>query len=326
MRLPGLIPILITVLLFSCTIIEDSDIISMDQYGDLQLQSIEILQQKGGNISGPGSAYNSESKSVTATLSKVDDINITSPFGNITRFVKIDLPTVSDLVFEFRSKPNSAVTLEQYFLSDGRPYSFEVLKGSVSLELYEFGYDNSKRINKLVFYLGENLISDDTLIYDNTGTITNIVRRSPDPSKAGTITIQYREGGSTKTISNVKPGFQIYSYSNNSDAPEGGCPADSNNSLSTCAQFTRNDGTQTGNYPMKIFESFGIIGTNKKLSEITYEGFSLTRYYFHPLMILTNDFPLSMELMTIYMVDWWNPEAGDPGGMSQLKYNFIYGL
>lgn len=322
MRIPGLISILIILLLFSCTIIEDGDILTMDQYDNLQLRSIDILQQKGGNISGPGSAYNSESKSVTATLSKVDDINITSPFGNITRVVKIDLPSVSDLVFEFRSKPNAAVTLEQYFLSDGRPYSFEVLKGSASLELYEFGYDNTKRLNKIVFYLGENLISDDSLIYDNTGRIASIVRRSPDSSMAGKINIDYVGSETNPIISGLTPSFQIYSYSK-SDAPSGGgCPSNSNNSLSPCAEFGRSD----GNSPMKIVESFGITGKTKKISELTFEGFSGTRYYFHPLMILTNDFSLGKELMTIYMVDWWNPEAGVVGGMSQLKYKFSYGL
>lgn len=322
MRIPGLISILIILLLFSCTIIKDGDILTMDQFDNLHLQSIDIIQQKGGN-SGPG--IPSDSKSVTATISKVDQINITSPFGNITRFVKIDFPTVSDLVFEFRSKPNSAATLEQYFLSDGRPYSFEVLKSSASLELYKFGYDNTKRLNKLVFYLGKTLISDDTLIYDNTGkNITRIVRRSPDPLKAGTITIQYVEGGSTNSIREFKPGFQIYSYSN--AGTTGGCPSNSNSSLSPCAEFRRSDGTQTGNWPMKIVESLGITGNTKKLREITFDGFSGTRYYFHPLMILTNDFPLGKELMTIYMMDWWNPQAGDPGGMSQLKYKFSYGL
>lgn len=171
---------------FSCTIIEDSDITSQEEYDKLVLKSIEIKQETIGGT-------NTSTAEVTTTETANIPVSVPPFNGTVTRRVWMDWPSLSD---KLKLKSGVTTSFQSYtsYLSTGEPWTFYLfqMNGSdtIIFELYRFRYDANGRLSTIITdapYI-ENTppTSKDTLIYGNTNNtkeLTSIIR-NPNGSPA----------------------------------------------------------------------------------------------------------------------------------------------
>jgi hypothetical protein len=324
--------LLLCSIILSCSIIEDSDITSKEEFDNLRFKSVSIKQEtsQGNN-------------SMIANVTSRSEVSIPTPNGLITETFYMDWPALTG---KLKLKGGYTASFKTYtsFLGTGKPYTFSIFDSdSVLLELYRFRYDASGRLVQIItnvpFVEGGPPTSNDTLYYGNANNmmeLTSIVRRSSDPSKAGTFTLASTGGSIFST------GWSFdFKGTRYSKACQG----------NGCGEY------YGGNYhirPSNGGQPFGLLNVtdsqrafvniednNKPLDN--YGCSNCIRYsdtfYFHPLMILKDQLVFTSDnlqggnarigdvLFFIYMVDWWNPiSAQETSNNEKIVFEFKYDL
>lgn len=312
------IKVVVTGLIFSCSIIDDSDITSEEEFKKLKVKSIDIVQQ---------TATKSSTSTIQVTLDTT--VNISSVNGTLTRYVEMSLNNFSSSKLKFASGTTSSkLTMFEYFLSDGRPHSFGIMKDTV-LELYRFRYNDQKKLMRINFFLGEGrLVNSDSIVYNNSGRIGSIVRKAyEDASKNGTLTVSYG-GGFTVSISQFALGSYQYQQTGGS-CPNGGVSG-------ACSGYMRTNTGGGGNAPQVTLKKVGVQLTEEvSLEDIRNNGNGGGRepdsYYFHPLLLLQESFTNGNDLAVIYLIDWWSigAQTGSSTSSTQderVTFKFNYAL
>ncbi len=309
----------VTVFLCSCSIIDDSDITTLEQFNKLSVSSIDIIQVTA-------------TKTLTSTIEITLDTSVTiaTPNGTVTRYVEMALNNFISTKLKFASGTTSnKLVFTENFLSDGRPFTFSIRKDTTVLELYRFRYNDQKKINRINFFLGpERLVYSDSIIYNGSGKISSIVRKAyEDGSKNGTMTIEYGPG-SPATITRTALGNYQFQQITGS-CPDGGANYN-------CNGYMRSNTGGGGSSPQITLKSTGV----RQLEEISIEdirnngnggGREPDVYYFHPLVLLKNNFSLGDDLAVIYLIDWWSVGAqssstNQPNKDERVTFKFNYEL
>jgi len=321
------------VLMFSCTIIDDSDITSQEELDNLRLKSIEIKQET-----------NSGSSTIVAKVTTDSVINVSTPNGILKRTVWMDWPALGNHKLKLKSGITTAFKTYTSYLESGKPYTFYIFNSdSVLLELYRFRYDANGRLNKIItivpFVDGGPATSNDTLIYETTsGILSSVIRRSADPSKEGTFTnITYQNGNMNPSSDKLdRFTFQGTRYGN---PCQSGCGN----------YYYAAEGAAPPNGGRQLFGEMAVTNSQREYlsmkdrnSNISLSGCSgypcgiwIDTFYFHPLMLLTNQIFKSGsfeelsgdELLFIYMVDWWQPvSTQESPNDEKVTFSFKYDL
>ncbi len=308
------------VLNFSCTIIQDSDIITEAQLSKLKIKGIEILQQ-----TSKGSA------STVATLLYDSTVNITDATtgAKLTRKIRFSLPPLGTLKMKLKSGVNGKTELQVYYMDDGQPYTVRIFQGDSTVEQYRFRYDaytGTRKVNKFTTILDpvDNLpatyTSVDNLTY--TGSTISSILRNPNSTTPTTIPITYTSGPG--------PGFTYKNITYQSG--QANCPNMS--SFDSCTGYsTINTGSGSSSYTISVVQ------TSNSLNQILLEDNKINgggssrdydTYYFHPLMFLRNQVGQGNYMLVIYMMDWWQLGASvnNPNFSSNetVSINFNYGI
>jgi hypothetical protein len=317
-------------LCFSCNIIADSDIETQAELQNLKLSSIDIVQSSSPN-----------SKSILSLTydSTVNRIVDSARNLRITRKVGFSAAMSEQVLFKFHSGVKNNVRIVATYLSVEKPYNFFVISGDSLTEVYRFRYDDSGRLNKIVTILdpidGAPALAatNDTLIYDDSGSISNIERRSSDPEKELSMQqfLYGVWGNNTQTLS----GFQVYQNSNqigSASQYQGNCPDNSDQRTCTSFGFNYFNGQNNNSNPSVTINSQEVFNKVNQLKFISQCCRDEDTFYFHPLMLLKNEIKKGDILFYVYMMDWWAPGSnnstggGENKGNRSLSLNFNYGL
>lgn len=309
---------------FSCTIIEEGDITSLDQLSALKWKAIEIVQNT-----------NSGNSSTVAQLVYDSAKNVVDPVtgATITRKVKFSLPSLAGKKLKLRSKSSLSTNFYIAYKATNQPVKFWIQEGDSVIESYNFKYNATNYLYKVITRINpvdglkETVNTSDSLIYDNSNSVASIIRKSADATKAGTIGISYQNG----LISNI--GFK-YTY----QIQSGNCPNGSLNNL--CGGYQILQQFQNSN-PMinYLFENINAVESKIELTDRRFDfgntncqgcGRELDTFYLHPLMLTKNQIVLGDQLLMIYMVDWWVPGTAAVSNAQLSKndvvtLNFQYG-
>lgn len=292
---------------FSCTIIEDGDITSQEELDNLKLLSIEINQETV-----------SSNTTSTATVTSTASVNIpvsAPPFsGTVTKLIRMDWPAFS-ATSKLKLRSGDVTPFKSYtsYLSSGQPYTFYLfhLSGSdtIIFEMYRFRYDANGRLSTIItnapYIDGGPPTSKDTLIYGNSNNaseLTNIIR-NPSPSPFALFST-----GDSIFQTSWTFDFQGKRYTQNCQKQDCG-------------------GSWGGNYNVLGTNGFpsGVMNlTSTQRAYLSIEDFNnidqskcnsnpcpgwIDTFYFHPLMMLKDNFEIGDDLLFIYMVDWWQTPA-----------------
>lgn len=306
-------------ILCGCTIIEDSDIVSDVQLDELELISFTIKE------------VTSDNRSVQATLLADSAVNISVGDGSfITRIAWYSLPKWNSVAMKFRSGAQSALSIYNSFLSDGKPFTFVLYDGDSAVEIYQFRYLNGK-LNKIITTINpvDNLPftvrTNDSIVY-NGSDISSIIRRSPDLAMRGTFSdISYMTFGGTsdKMISSAKfGGWEFHLGQDN-------CPGNAGISCATVnSTYYNNTGNLNASYTIR---SVSIVNSDVELT-IEKSNFNnccrgLDTIYFHPLMFWRSRVQLGASLLPLYIIDWLvlgAPDNNEPFQPTSIDFQFSY--
>ncbi len=303
--------------IFSCTIIEDSDITSQEELDNLRFVSIEIKQDTN---TGSSTAV------AKVTTDSVVDILLTTPSftGTLTRTLWMDWPALGSSS-KLKLKSGVTTTFKSYasFLESGKPWTFYLFDNDSTVsDQVRFRYDVNERLNRIISipYLDYLDTLRDELIYDASGNLTSIERKcNSNPSKAGTFTF----GGQNN---NVGFTFQGMRYEN---ACQGdGCGSNWGGNYHVLGA----DNFPTGVMNLTTFQreylsmqDFNSI--NQSNCGSTGCDAWIDTFYFHPLMLLKDQLEIGDDLLFIYMVDWWQPvSAQESTNNEKVTFSFDYDL
>lgn len=280
-----------TFCLLGCTIVKDTDITSQAQLANLKPASFQFVQ-----------STNNGGESIVAPIT----------LDNQGRITSIDVPALGNYKLKYKSGLKGPVTIEVGYDSiTGKITGVGVRLTSSSnyTERYRFRYDQNARLSKIVtnIYFGlDTLHRGDTLIYSPDGSLASMYRNVPDSaSLSGPIGLTYS--------SNELHDITYLSKALNSAL--GNCPTGV--SHNECGGFTQPTGSG-GNAPGMNYH-FTDVPSLHQVSLIDLRnpnnggggcngcGRDLDTYYFHPLMIFTEQFVLGHDLLMIYAIDWWIP-------------------
>jgi hypothetical protein len=158
--------------------------------------------------------------------------------------------------------------------------------------------------------VGDTLQTIDSLIYDGSGNLSSIFRKSSDISKNGTVAISTNSDGSVGAMSYL--GIQYSPNGYNCHSPT---------FCGSYSTFGRSD------FAYSYF--FGVTSDNRTSQlDIQDIGDQQSLYSFHPFMVLGDQFALGRNLLLIYMIDWWaNGGVPAPNNAKNgvVSFNFNYG-
>jgi len=313
-------------IVFSCTIIQDGDITSASELNTLKWKGFEINQEtnSGTSLQLVSLVFDSAKN----TIDKLTGVKI-------VRKIKFNLPSLANRKMKLRSGTTANTSLYISYKDGNQPFNYWIQQGDSIVELYRFRYNASNVLNKVlttinpVDGLKPTVTTNDTIYYDNPlRTITQIIRRSTNAAKAGTIVPEY----ASATISKITFKSTVYQ----------GLSGNCNNSAasSDCGSYT-NTGTSGNDSPQMDFRfaSLGVQLNQVIVVDHRFDnnnstcrrcGTELDTYYLHPTMILKNSFALGSNLMLIYMNDWWVPGTAVVSNSNlnkndQVTLNFLYG-
>jgi hypothetical protein len=271
--------------IFSCSILDDMDILSEKDFESFIFKSFEISQEtNNGDLT---------TKAKLLYDSATDFLD-PSTGTRLTRNVGFAMGALGDLKMKWRSGMIGPSEFLIRYTEDGQPYNFMVFDGTITSgivrELYQFRYNSINRLTKIVVYTtpvsGTLPVINDTLIYEQSGQIASITRRRGDGVIVGTFGVGdflLSESAACK-FSFTYPSNKEYSY----------CGPTS---------FYIYPGGEDCN-----FELLGVpaqtlvrIGDVRKSSS----GCCGDTYYFHPLLLLSGKIKGGEWLPMIYAVDWW---------------------
>ena len=300
------------ILIFSCSIIEDSDITSKGELDNLKLKSIEIKQSLGSGTT--------TSLAIVTSIVAVDN-PVTN--GRVTKQVWMSWPVLGSNKLRFRSGFNEPSILLTSFLETGDVYNVVLYdEDTVVQELYRFRYDEDGRLSKIITFIPELYAdlpaSNDTLIYDTGGRLVTVERRSDYSANAGNFT--WTNDGmidqfTFKSTNYYKAcqgsGCGPWFGGNYHAIPvSGGQPLGILNLTDSERQYFRIDDKND-------------VDTNQCGNCATWAD----TIYFHPLFLFQDDVQLGSTLLFLYLVDWWKPSTGQPSGNNEkVTFSFRYDL
>ncbi len=315
---------LLFLIVFACTIIEDSDITSISELNSLKWNGVQFVQET-----------NSGNSSAMMQLVYDSVKNVVDPVTGvlIVKKMKFSLPSLANRKMRLRSGTDANTNLYISYKSGNQPFNVWITKGDSIVELYRFRYNTSNVLSKIISIINPaddlppKAWTNDTLIYNTNNRIGSMTRRSPIGTPTGTISVEYynppntgiikvtfsgrsyqsagfscNDGGSTNTCG----GYQIQPWS--SQPPQLGFRFNNLSTLSTTESFT--------DQRFYSDNSSGCQGCSRELD----------KYYLHPTMIVRSQLPLGNDLTMIYMIDWWVPGTIDPVTNQNLNKNDVVNL
>lgn len=301
-------------LLFSCSILDDSDITSYAEIRNLKLKGITFTQIL------KGVPY---SRGIPATDSS---LNISFSLGKLTRQTKLTWGYVdsygnSSSKFRFKSGATSNITIVNRYFDNGNLRSSWVYSGSTIRELYYFTYTSLGKIQTVsrTLYtdpidLSVKTTSYDSIIYDAGGKFFGFaIRNSNDATKRGVFTAEPISPNPCELV-------WVFKRSANSGL---GIPA-------VDKEYDYCGPTNFYIYPGGQTADFHSIGSD--LLEELYMGDRITDsdkkccsdiYYYHPILFS----PVAIQYKNMYAIDWW--EEVTPTGQQapkdeSVQFNFLY--
>lgn len=309
--------------IFSCTLIEDSDITSQEELDNLIFSSIEIKQVTGGGTN-----------TSVANLTKDSVVNISVVDGGVNRTINrtlwMDWPALgANSKLKLKSGVTTGFKSYTSFLDSGQPWTFFLFDNDTTLsDQYRFRYDVNGRLRRIITV--ESLDYLDTLwddfIYDTGGRLTSIERTSNNPAKEGTFTgMIYNTSNSSEYLGKfIFQGmeFEIPCQGSGCGSYWGG----NYHVESVATQFP------LGVMNLTSFqrESLGIQDFND--IDQSFCGGSgcdawIDTFYLHPMMMLKDNFDMGNDLLFIYMVDWWQPvTTQESTNNEKVTFTFKYDL
>jgi hypothetical protein len=308
-----LLSFLLIGILFSCTILEDSDITSLEGLKKLRLTSVQITEAINDNVI---------TKTAVATETTIDE---TLPNGvRITKRKTIAWPALTN--FQFRSGASSGITLVSEYLANGKVKFWRVLSDQDTLETYEFKYNSNGILNFLVTKIKDKtthqLIVDDSDLYE-LNQYNFPQQRNPfaDPSKKNKAVW----GGDKISINSCGFSYVWQYYLECTTATPSVCSWKNKKEYNYCSSDNFYVVTQTGSPGgaghFKIVE-------NGELIEDVYLGEDQNngsccgdQYYFHPYLFMPGD----IRIKILYAPDWWKEDITNDGNIRKsirLKFNY----
>lgn len=315
---------LLILLAFSCSIVKDSDVTSLDQFNKLKLKSFEIIQT---TLSGNSSAL--------ATLkydSAVDGIS-GSTGAHVSRRQAFSFPALGSNKMKLKSGTTAATEIQIAYRDNGTPNIFIIYQGGVEVETYRFFYNANNQLIKLVSLFGPisnpTSVTKDTLIYAPVGGLLSSLIRNPKSPSPIPFTLDFGSSGSFGSWQGVKYNLGTQ-YCNNS-----------NGNANVCGDFQKQvNGGQSNTNPLIFEQNQSTLGKTGQttITDLRYGKGSpnscdcsreLDTFYLHPLMILRDVVPQGSTLLWIYAVDWWKPGTAQiqlsnftKNDVVQLNFNY----
>ena len=319
-----LLSFILAAFIFSCTIIEDSDITSEKELNNLQFASIDITQQ---TTSGTATS--------TARVTSEADVNITVPGGKLTRTVYMDWPALG-ASSKLKLRGGTTTTFRTYtsFLESGKPWTFTVFSSgsdSTLLELYSFRYNSNGKlasvITRVPYVAGGPATSNDTLIYKPSGELQSVTRRFPGTGTSVVIpNPQYRTSGSAYYL--VEFVFQGMYYT--VPCQGGGCGSHWGGNYHVAPGNRDNFPSGVMNLSIQSGQTLGIQDFNN-INQSFCNGQTcsawIDTFYLHPLMILHDRIPDGEDFLFLYMIDWWKtPATTTSSNNEKVTFSLNYDL
>lgn len=300
-----LLSFVIAAFIFSCTIIEDSDITSQEELDDLKLLSVDIEQQ-----------ISSGTNTLSARVTKDLEVNL-QPSG-VKRQIWMDWPALgANSKLKVKSGTTTAFKSYTSLLEGGKPNTFYLFSVSGSdttiLELYRFLYNSSGRLATIISrvpYVEDGFAtSRDTLIYDTNGRLSGVTRNFPATgTTAAFSSFNYHTSDNYYKLNQyIFQGMQYQSacqgggcgpywggnYHVTPSSPSNGFPTGVMNLLSSKKAYLS-------------IQDYNNLNQNNCGSPNCNAAW-IDTFYLHPLMMLKDQFTAGDDLLFIYMVDWWKP-------------------
>jgi hypothetical protein len=331
---------LLLIIGFSCSIVKDSDITSLDQLNQLKLSSIDVTQNLATTNVPTASIMVTDSIYKTPVTTFIDLNNKIS--GTVVKQRIFTWPVFSKTKILFRSKISSTgIVIRTGFYENGSPRGTTVTQNNQLKEWYSYIYDSKWKLTNIISRVytsipaADTTIYRDSLVYNSNGYVTSLIRKSPATATV-TLNFQYQTyssnglpqlGGNSSAV--TYHGYN-YNYGNCN------CPNSSGNSCSG-ADLNANSGSLNARYII-IGDQTSSIMTQLQIEDIKANGGNCGNsgntgdydtYYFHPLMIFRGYFTHGDILLNIYSIDWWQPGAATTGGPTTnegitFKFNYVH--
>lgn len=306
----------------SCSIVNDNDVTSLDQFNKLTLKSFEIKQSLSSGSSSTLGTWKYDS--AQNFVSKVSGYHITLLRG-------FSLPALGTRKVQLRSGVNTKTDIKIYYRDDGLPVTFWIFAGDSLVESYRLFYNSSKLLAKVVTDLDpidgkpQTIHFKDSVYYPAGGVSaypTSIVRNSPlAPSLAGTFTFYgCSDCGNTPVSSiNSSQGYQYNFYT-------GDCHGNNSAYPYSCGgvnkSSTGNGGGNNGNPQLKFQSS---VTFNRTLQTVFTSAAATDVIYFHPMMMLGDLIPQGGLYFWFYSIDWFKNDGTSFSNNDQVTINYNYG-
>lgn len=317
--------VILFILSFSCSIIEDSDIQTQEQLDELTFAGFKIEQSRSGQ------------PAITSTLIDDEEVNILDEdFNKVVKRVKTFTAPEMTGKMKYRSGATGTnLRFEATYLENDVPYTWRLMQGDSVIESYRFRYDENDTLFRIVTIidpideLPAKVVTIDNINYTN-GLISSIDRESEIPGLAGTFSnfLMNTGGGDQPT---TLSGFRFQSI--NIEAFQGNCSNNNYNCRSYNTQYSGSGGFVPGiNVGIKAVSALG--KTSKVIVDDSVNNGQCCRaadnYYFHPLMALQGLLNNGHLFLAIYLVDWVEPGEVLPSGGNQsvsgesITVNYLY--
>ncbi|MDL5048561.1 hypothetical protein QQ054_21335 [Oscillatoria amoena NRMC-F 0135] len=292
-------------LILSCSILEDTDILTDKDFEPYIFKSLEIRQEtNSGNLT----------TKATLLYDSATDFLDPQTGTRLTRKVGFAMGNLGDLKMKLRSGMTGPSEFFVRYTDDGQPYNFILFEGTTTTgtirELYRFRYDNKRRLNKIEVYTtpvsGTLPAIIDTLIYDASGILTSITRKRGDGTVVGTFTMG--------TYALIESSSCQFSFTYPSDKEYSYCPSG----------FYIYPGGEDCNFELigAPAQTVVRIGDTRKAGANCCGDI----YYFHPVLLLSGKIKGGQWLPVIYSVDWWVLGANNPNDKDEfVEINLSYG-
>lgn len=293
-------------LLFSCSILEDTDITSYEEFNSLTLKSIQITETLNG------------AATLKTALVTEESISETLPNGStLTKRKTISWPAFSNPKLKFRSGVTSDITLVSEYVSSGKIRFWRVKSAGVESEKYEFLYNSAGNLAFLKTTITTNIngVTSTTLDTDQYSIDElnfPVVRNAASTD----LTIKANFGGTPLTITDC--GFKAvwqsvwngtawvnkkeYNYCGGNDL------------------YTVTPTDAGGRIQFKVLQTELL--EEVYLAEIQSGGSCCTdKFYFHPYLFMPGDLRVKIK----YAPDWWKEEPSFSNDIDQsvkLKFNY----
>jgi hypothetical protein len=310
---------IVFVFFLSCTIIEDDDIQTLEELGELVLAGFEISEQ-GSPI-------------LSFTLTADSAINVPDPAWNtvVKRISWYSAPSLGTSKVKYKSGASSNLKISMSYLANDKPYTWVLWQGDSAVEIYRFRYTTGGQLTRVITILNPvdskpaTYHTQDDFTYSNN-SLQSITRTSAtDVSKQGTFgsfLLNSINGTNQQSLS----GFNFQSY--NVTGNPGSCPNNSDGVSCRGYQFFAGSGGG-GNSVQTTIKQVDVFNRASSLQFQDHgaEDNSCCRdpdtYYLHPLMYWNFLMDRGNILLAVYMIDWISPGPINTSGGNQNQTEYL---